>query len=281
MLWNGLKPVMVDCDWRTFNVDVRCVEEAVTTRTSAILAVHVFGCPAPVKELEEVARRCGLRLIFDGAHGFGSQISGKSVAGWGDATVYSLTPTKPLVAGEGGLIATSDRDLAARLRQARNYGKGEGYDCALLGLNARMTEIQAALGRAGLSYVDEGVRRRNELASIYEERLRGSAGLRMQSLGATFRSSRKDFPVVIDAARFGCTRDELEQLLTADNIETRRYFDPPLHHQRLYSPYYAMSGGSLPVTEEISANVLCLPLFSGLERRAVETIADRICSIGA
>ena len=280
LLWNGLEPVMVDCDPRTFNIDPKCVEAAVSTRTSAILAVHIFGCPAEVKELEEIAGRRGLRLIFDGAHAFGSRISGTPVAGWGDATVYSLTPTKPLVAGEGGLIATRDADLAASLRQARNYGKGDDYDCALLGLNARMTEIQAVLGRAGLPYVEDGVRRRNELASIYEERLGGLAGLRMQSVDAPLLSSRKDFPVVIDATRFGCTRAELEQFLAADNIETRRYFDPPLHRQRLYSSYYATPGASLPVTEAISANVLCLPLFAGLENHVVEAIADRILSIG-
>jgi len=237
LLWNGLEPVMVDCDPDSFNLDPRRAEEAVSTRTSAILGVHIFGCPAPVKELEEIARRRGLSLIFDGAHAFGAEVTGASVARWGDATVYSLTPTKPLVAGEGGLIATRDSELAGRLRQARNYGKGDDYDCRLLGLNARMTEIQAALGRAGLPLVDEGVRRRNELAAIYEERLRAVPGLRMQAVESSLRSSRKDFPIVIDPPVFGRTRDELDSILAADNIETRRYFDPPLHRQQLYSRY--------------------------------------------
>ena len=280
LLWNGLEPVLVDCDARTFNVDPRRVEEAISSDTSAILGVHVFGCPAAVKELERIAARRGLRLIFDGAHAFGSQVDGTSVARWGDATVYSLTPTKPLIAGEGGLIATRDPELARRLRQARNYGKGEDYDCRLLGLNARMTEIQAALGRAGLPLVEQGVRRRNELASIYEERLAGIEGLRMQAVDAPLRSSRKDFPVVIDAPSFGCTRDELESFLATDNIETRRYFDPPLHRQHLYSAGHASHGGDLPVTDAISANVLCLPLFAGLKTEIVEAIAERIDAIG-
>ncbi|MDA1316084.1 MAG: DegT/DnrJ/EryC1/StrS family aminotransferase [Acidobacteria bacterium] len=280
LLWNGLEPVLVDCDPHTFNLDPQRVEDAIGTHTSAILGVHIFGCPAAVKELEEIAGRHGLRVIYDGAHAFGSEVDGTSVACWGDATVYSLTPTKPLVAGEGGLIATRDRELARRLRQARNYGKGDDYDCRLLGLNARMTEIQAALGRAGLPLVEEGVRRRNELASIYEERLAGLAGLRMQAVGAPLRSSRKDFPVVIDAPSLGFTRDELEGFLGADNIETRRYFDPPLHRQQLYSARHASQGRDLPATDAISANVLCLPLFAGLKTEIVEAIADRIHAIG-
>jgi dTDP-4-amino-4,6-dideoxygalactose transaminase len=280
LLWNSLEPVMIDCDPHTFNLDPQRVEDAISTRTSAILAVHIFGCPAQVKELEEIAARRGLRLIFDAAHAFGSQVAGTPVAHWGDATVYSLSPTKPLVAGEGGLIATHDSDLAQQLRQGRNYGKADDYDCRHLGLNARMTEMQAALGRAGLPFVEEGVRRRNELASIYEERLSGLEGLRMQAVGAAERSSRKDFPVVIEPSSFGCTRDELEGLLAADNIETRRYFDPPLHRQQLYSAYYASPGGTLPVTDAVSANVLCLPLFSALNNEVVEAIADRIDTIG-
>jgi len=280
LLWNGLEPVMIDCDPLTFNLDPQRVEDAVSSRTSAILGVHIFGCPGPVKELEEIAARRGLRLIFDGAHAFGSQISGAPIACWGDATVYSLTPTKPLVAGEGGLVATDDRDLAARLRQARNYGKGDDYDCPLLGLNARMTEIQAALARAGLPLVEDGVQRRNELAAIYEDRLGDVAGLRLQAVEPPLRSSRKDFAMVIDAAQFGHTRDQVESFLADDNIETRRYFDPPLHRQRLYQPYYASPNGSLPVTEKISSNVLCLPLHAGLDDYVVELIAGRIDAIG-
>ena len=280
LLWNGLEPVMVDCDPFTFNLDPQRVEDAVSTRTSAILGVHIFGCPGPVKELEEIAARRGLRLIFDGAHAFGSEISGAPVASRGDATVYSLTPTKPLVAGEGGLVATDDRDLAARLRQARNYGKGDDYDCPLLGLNARMTEIQAALARAGLPHVEEGVERRNRLAAIYEDLLGDTEGVSLQAVDWPLRSSRKDFAIVIDPARFGHTRDQLESFLADDNIETRRYFDPPLHRQRLYQSYYAPPNGSLPVTERISANVLCLPLHAGLEDYVVELIANRIDAIG-
>ena len=280
LLWNGLEPVFVDCHPATFNIDLERIEAAITPRTSAILAVHIFGCPAAVKELEAIAARHGLRLIFDGAHGFGSQLSGTNVVEWGDATVFSLTPTKPLVAGEGGLIVTRDPGLAERLRKARNYGKGQTYDCEILGLSARMTEIQAVLGSAGLAYVEWGVKKRNEIAETYERKFHDLDGLTLQQIGPDLRSSRKDFAVLVDEQRFGVSRLGLEDALARDRIETRRYFDPPLHGQRLYRPFYQPESRPLPVTERISSGVLCLPVYAGLPLEAAEAIAERVVRIG-
>lgn len=284
LLWNNLQPVFADCDAHSFNIDPQKVEDAVTPRTSAILGVHIYGCPVAAGELEDIARRHGIRLIFDAAHAFGSQIDGRSVASFGDASVFSLTPTKPLVAGEGGLIATGDPELARRLRQARNYGKGESYDCDMLGLNARMTEIQATIAAAGLPRVERGVWSRNELALLYEGRLGAVPGIALQRIEPSMRSSRKDFAIVVRQREYGLSRDELEEALTHDNIETRRYFDPPLHRQKLYRSFAPSSGSSsgkaLAVTENLSASVLCLPLHCKLPAAAVEAIADRIVELG-
>ena len=280
LLWNGLEPVFADCDPDTFNIDPECIEAAITPRTSAILAVHIFGCPAPVQQLKDIATRHGLRLIFDGAHAFGSRIDGTHVIEWGDATVFSLTPTKPLVAGEGGLITTHDADLAQRLRQARNYGKGQTYDCEMLGLNARMTEIQAVLGTAGLAYVERDLERRNEIAEIYQHRFHDVEGLTPQRIGPSAQSSRKDFAVLIDEQRFGVSRSRLEGALRRDRVETRRYFDPPLHRQRLYRAFHRPESNPLPVTERISSSVLCLPIYAGLANDTAEAIAERVVHIG-
>ncbi len=279
LLWNGLQPVFVDCDPQTFNAGPEQIEHAITRRTSAILGVHIFGLPAPVKELEELARRHQLRLLFDGAHAFGSWVGATKVAAWGDATVFSLSPTKPLVAGEGGLIATGDSDLAARLRQARNYGKNSDNDCDQLGLNARMTELQAVLALAGLPYVERAIERRNDLAARYERLLGATRGLRVQRPAFSCRGSRKDFAILVDEARFGLSRNELEQQLARDNIETRRYFDPPLHQQKLYRCFHEPNVQPLPVTEKISASVLCLPLHARLAEETVCRIAERIASL--
>lgn len=280
LLWNGLEPVFVDCDPETFNIDPQQIEAAITPRTSAILAVHIFGCPAPVQQLKEIAVRHGLRLIFDGAHAFGSQLDGTNVVEWGDATVFSLTPTKPLVAGEGGLIVTHDPDLAERLRQARNYGKGQTYDCEILGLNARMTEIQAVLGTAGLAYVEWGIKRRNEVAEIYQRKFHDVDGLTLQQIGPTARSTRKDFAVLVDEPRFGASRARLEDALARDRVETRRYFDPPLHRQKLYRAFHRPESDPLPVTDGISSRVLCLPVYGGLANDTAEAIAERVVRIG-
>ena len=279
LLWNGLKPVLADSDPGDFNIDPEQVERAITPRTTAILAVHVFGCPAQVEALEQLARRHGLRLIFDGAHAFGSKVKGRGVARWGDATVFSLSPTKPLVAGEGGLIAVSDPKLARKLRQARNYGKGETYDCEILGLNARMTEMQAALALLGLRRLPQDLDRRNRLAAEYDRYFAEIPGLRTQKIGPTLSSTRKDFAVLLDPERCGTSRDDLEAALGADNVEVRRYFDPPLHRQKLYQEYRPANPAGVAVAEKLSRQVLCLPLHLGLELDTVSAIADRVVSL--
>ncbi|MGB8324761.1 MAG: aminotransferase class I/II-fold pyridoxal phosphate-dependent enzyme, partial [Candidatus Acidiferrum sp.] len=141
VVWNGLKPVFADCDSNTFCVDAASVREQITSRTAAILGVHVFGNPAQVMELQEVSERLGIPLVFDAAQAFGSKSGGKCVGGFGTAEVFSFSPTKLVVGGEGGLIATHDARLAERLRAGRNYGDAGNYDPELLGINARMEEI--------------------------------------------------------------------------------------------------------------------------------------------
>ena len=276
LLWNGLRPVLADSDPGDFNIDPEQAERAITPRTTAILAVHVFGCPAQVEALEQVAQRHGLRLIFDAAHAFGSEVTGRGVAHWGDATVFSLSPTKPLVAGEGGLIAVSDPELARKLRQARNYGKGETYDCKILGLNARMTEMQAVLARLGLQRLTHNLDRTNRLAAVYDRCFADVPGLRTQKIGPAMFSTRKDFAILVDSRRRGISRDDLEAALGADNVEVRRYFDPPLHRQQLYHAYRPADPAGIAVAEQLSRQVLCLPLHPGLEFDTVSAIAKRV-----
>ncbi len=275
-VWNGLEPVLADCDAETFNIDPEEVRRAITPRTSAILGVHIFGNPAPSAELEAIARKYGLQLVFDAAHGFGSRAGGRSVGGAGDAEVFSLSPTKLLVAGEGGLVATNREELARRLRAARNYGDAGTYDCEVLGLNARLTEMQAALGIAGLGGLEARVERRNRHAALYETRLAAQPGLAFQRIGDGCRSSRKDFAVLIEEGAFGVSRDFLHAALARDNVETRKYFDPPLHRQRLYRD---CRRGELPNTESISRRALSLPIYSSLATATVDAIAGRILEI--
>lgn len=276
LLWNRLTPRFADINPRTLQLEPESVERALGPKTGAILGVHLFGCPAPVAKLTELAHGQGVPLIFDGAHALGARVQGRSVTDWGDATVYSPSPTKQLTAGEGGLIATPHRELAVALRKARNYGKGADYDCEMLGLNARMTEFQAALCREGLTGLPGAIARRNRIAQIYEAELGDAMGIRLQRLPSDVYSGRKDFAILVDT-HHGVSRECVEDALAEEGVETRRYFDPPLHEQRLYRQFYEPQREPLTETMRASRDVVCLPIHSGVTERDAERIASVVC----
>lgn len=278
LLWNGVRPALADCDPTTFQIDPQSVRRLLSPSTSAILGVHLFGCPAPIDELTRIAREASVPLIFDGAHALGARWQGRSAAACGDATVYSLSPTKQMTCGEGGLIVTRHAELAQSLRQARNYGKGDGYDCDMLGLNARMTEFQAAIGRASLERLPAALERRRELAALYTERLRDAPGIRLQRIPQAAVSSHKDFAVVLEK---GINRDAMMRSLADDGIDTRAYFDPPLHRQKLYKRFYNPRREPLRITDAISRSILCLPIHGAVTDADAGRIADRILEAAA
>ncbi|MGB8543291.1 MAG: DegT/DnrJ/EryC1/StrS family aminotransferase [Candidatus Acidiferrales bacterium] len=274
LLWNGLKPVFADCDPETFCIDSHAVKLQMSADTAAILAVHLFGNPASIVELQTIASDASIPLIFDAAHAFGSDLNDRRVGNFGVAEVFSFSPTKLLVAGEGGMIATRDADLARKLRVARNYGDGGDYDPELAGLNARMSEFHAALALRGLAGLDARIHRRNQIRLHYERRLRTIPGLSFQRIPAGSRSSCKDFAVLIDEAVFGMSRDWLFAALEKENIQVRRYFYPPVHRQKLYREIW--DERPLPVTESISESILNLPIYSTLSDENVGKICDAI-----
>lgn len=279
VLWNGLTPVFADCDPNTWTVDSADVESRITGSTGAILAVHLYGNPAHVDELQRIAGRHGLKLFFDAAHAFGSNYRGRPVGSFGDAEVFSLSPTKSLIAGEGGLVCTNDATLARMIRAGRNYGDAGSYDPELLGLNARMTEFNAALALACLRLVDHKVERHNGIAERYTELLKGTPGIRFQTVDKSDRSAYKDFSVLISKSKFGMNRDEVGETLSSEGIPTKRYFYPPLHRQRLFATN-GTNGLVLPNTERISENVLSLPIYESLPYEAVTEIAHVIRRLG-
>jgi dTDP-4-amino-4,6-dideoxygalactose transaminase len=275
--WNGLKPVFADCDPETFCMDPRAVRAQLSPRTTAILAVHIFGNPANVAELEEIAAQSKAHLICDAAHGFGSKVNGQHIGTFGTAEVFSFSPTKLVVAGEGGLVATRDADLARRLRAARNYGHDGSYDPELIGLNARMSEIHAALALRGLNGLEARIERRNQIRLQYQRRLKSVPGLRFQQIPAGNHSACKDFSVLVDERAFGGSRDWLFDALQKENIDVRRYFWPPVHRQKLFSAWWDKR--ALPATDEISDHILNLPIYSSLTDEDVEKVCDAICRL--
>ena len=274
--WNGLRPVFADCDPHNWTIDPEDVERKISSRTSAIIGVHLYGNPCNVEALAELAARRRLKLIFDAAHAFGSRFQGRAIGQFGDAEVFSLSPTKLLVAGEGGLVATNDAFLAKALRALRNYGDSGNYDPEWLGANARMTEFNAALGAAGLRILESKIRRRTCIAAHYHDILAGLPGLRLQQVRRYDVTTFKDFSIHITPGEFGLSRDEIGSMLLAENIETRKYFFPPLHRQKLYRSYYDLRRGRLPETERVSAGILSLPIYESLADEAVDRIARTI-----
>jgi dTDP-4-amino-4,6-dideoxygalactose transaminase len=276
ILWNGLTPVFADCTADTWTLDAASVESKITSKTGAIIAVHLYGNPCDTEALQGLADAHGLKLIFDAAHGFGSRRQNRPVGGFGDAEVFSLSPTKLLVAGEGGLVATSDGDLARLLRAGRNYGDLGAYDPEMLGLNARMTEFNAALGLAGLPLMPSKIARHNAIAEEYTQRLSDVPGLSFQAVRDGDVSTYKDYSVLVDEAQFGMSRDALATALLAENVVTKKYFTPPLHRQRLYSAFWEGNAAALRNTDRIADSVLSLPIYESLAGSTIEGITYAI-----
>ena len=278
VVWNGLRPTFADVDPETLTLAPRSAAQAVGARTSAILATHTFGTPCDALGLAEVAQQNGLRLFFDAAHAFGSRTGGVSVGPNGDAEVFSLSPTKLLTAGEGGIVATNDDVLAERCRIGRNYGNPGDYDCLLVGLNARMSEVHAAIALASFDGLEDRIARRNVLAADYGTALADVPGLSFPTVRSGDRSTFKDLTVLVDPADFGIDADLLATALDAEGIETRRYYTPPVHTQRAYRSFAAVNG-QLPVTTAVASQVVTLPMWSDLSDRDVRLVADAITRI--
>ena len=270
--WAGLRPIFADVDLATTNLDPSAAEAAITPETSAIVAVHNFGNPADLEELQQVADKHQVHLILDSAHGFGSLYKGEAVGPQGAAHVFSLSATKLLVVGEGGIVATNDDEMAARIRIGREFGNCGDYDSVVPGINARMPEFNALLGQHGLRRLESAVRHRNSIADLYRAQLSFLPGIGFQKVRDGNRSCYKDFSITIDADAFGLTRDELNAALTAENIETRKYYDPPVHRQIAYRRF-APPDLLLPNTELLASRILNLPIWSDMD----PSVASGVC----
>jgi dTDP-4-amino-4,6-dideoxygalactose transaminase len=272
LLWNGITPVFADCLSDAWNVDPADVKRRITDSVSAILGVHMYGNPCDVQALEHIANDAGIKLIFDAAHAFGSSYCGTPVGGFGDAVVFSLSPTKLLVAGEGGLVTTNDSTLAHRLRAARNYGDLGSYDPMLCGLNARMSEFNAALALSGLPFVETKVDRHHEIAQRYSAHLSGIPGVALQRISMHSRCTYKDFSFCLTDEQTYWTSAALCEELAGYDIPTKRYFYPPLHQQQIFSRFHHEGDLPLHCTEAVSNGVVSLPIYESLANSDVDRI---------
>jgi dTDP-4-amino-4,6-dideoxygalactose transaminase len=270
--WAGLRPVFVDCDPAAWTVSPASVAAAISPRTAAILACHTFGCPCDLDELTSIADEAGIPLMIDAAHGLGSRFRGRQVGSEGFAQVFSLSPTKLVVAGEGGLVATSSPEFAALLRRLREYGNDGDYSCSLSGLNGRLPELSAALGHASLARLPEVLRSRASAAAAYLNVLDGVPGIGVQQIAANASSSWKDFSITINPDEFGTSRDAVREILAAQGIDTRAYYSPACHRMPAFIRYHS-ADRHLPATDHLAARSLSLPMGAHVSPAVAEMVA--------
>ena len=269
--WNGLRPVFTDIRPDDLLLDPDAVARSAGVRTSAILATHTYGTPCDVEALGSLAASNGIRLFFDAAHAFGSRRGDRMVGGFGDAEVFSLSPTKVLIAGEGGIIATNDDSLAERCRIGRDYGNPGDYDTRFVGLNARMSELHAATALASFEDLEERIGLRNQLAERYRKVLADVPGIDFPAVAEGDRSTYKDFTILIDGEGFGMDALSVAKALAAEGVQTRRYYSPPVHRQRAYR-WVGPANGGLPETDRAAARVLTLPLWTPMADEQVDGV---------
>jgi len=276
--WNGMAIRFADCDPHTW-----CLAgDGITDDMEVIVGVHVSGVPCDVELLARGAASADATLIFDAAHGAGSSVTidGRRapLGSFGLAEVFSLTPTKVMSGAEGGLITTKDDNLASHLRMARNYGNPGDYDTQFAGLNARLSELHAALALESLSHLDERVELRNALAERYRSYIDELPGVGYQHVPEGMTSSVKDFTITIDESSFGVGRNVVDAGLRAEGIDTRRYYSPPVH---LQTAYRDVETPPLPVTERLAASVITLPMWSHLPLEDVDRVGNALVRIQA
>ena len=275
--WAGAVPRFAECDTATCQIDVADAADRLEG-ASLLIGTHVFGAPCTPEAVEELGRTHGIPVVFDAAHGFGATRDGRALGTFGDAEVFSLSPTKPMTSGEGGLVAIRDDVLAERIRLGVDYGNPGDYDTRFAGLNARMSELHAAVGLESLVELDDHLATRRRLADGYRKALAGVAGVIPQEVDPRDESTYKDFTVVVDESIYGIDRDALAVALKAEGVDTRPYFYPPVHRQQAYADLPAVD---LPATDWVTDRVISLPLWRDMPPAAIDTIAEVLDRLGA
>lgn len=274
--WQEITPVFCDVESKSHHIDPDQVEALITPRTSGIIGVHVWGIPCKHAELQSIADRRGLTLLYDAAHAFGCTLGGEMIGRFGAAEVFSFHATKFFNSFEGGAIATNDDELAERIRLMRNFGF-KGYDnVEHIGTNGKMTEACAAMGLTNLQSLDKFVfdNKRNYLA--YTELLKDMPGCRFLRFPEFEQKNWQYVVLEIDADEAGIDRDSILQILHAENVLARRYFYPGCHRMEPYRSLYPYSVYRLPQTERLVRRVLVLPTGTAIGPHEVETIASII-----
>jgi dTDP-4-amino-4,6-dideoxygalactose transaminase len=274
--WNNIKPVFVDIEPNFCNLDPEKIEAAITPNTVAILPVHVYGNPCNVERIQDIADIYGLKVIYDAAHAFGVKYKGQSICNIGDLSILSFHATKVFNTMEGGAIVCHDEATKKRIDYLKNFGFAGETTIMAPGINSKMNEMQAALGLVQLKHYHENIIKRKRIAETYRRELAGIKGISLLSEPDNTDSNHAYFPIFINEAEYGMSRDDLYEKLKEHHIFGRRYFYPLISEFSMYKGLESANPANLPVAEKIASRVICLPIYPSLETNNIKNIIDLI-----
>ena len=274
--WNGIKPVFVDIESETCNLDPSKIEAAITPRTTAIMPVHVYGKPCKTKEIQEIANKYGLKVIYDAAHAFGVEINGESILNFGDMATLSFHATKVYNTLEGGALVVHDEQTKKRIDYLKNFGFASETEVVAPGINSKVDEVRAAYGLLNLKQVDHAINSRRKVAIRYRDELQGVKGITFFNDIPGVRHNYSYFPIFINAEEYGMTRDELYFKMKEQNVLGRRYFYPLISEFSTYRGLESARADNLPIAHKIANSVICLPMYFGLVEENLECIIEII-----
>lgn len=274
--WNNIKPVFVDIEPNTFNINPEKIEAAITPKTTAILPVHVYGNPCDVRKIEEIADTYGLKVIYDAAHTFGVSVKGLPLVSFGDLSILSFHATKVFNTFEGGAIICHDEKTKKRIDYLKNFGFAGETTVVAPGINAKMSEVQAAFGLLQLKYFNSCTQKRKEIAHYYREQLASVKGISFFGDLPDVAHNYSYFPIFVDENEFGASRDTLYEELKKKNIYARRYFYPLISHFPTYKNLPSAASSNLPIAEQAAKQVLCLPIYPDLSKEDLDRVLTTI-----
>lgn len=272
--WNGIKPVFVDVDPTTCNIDPQKIEAAITPHTTAIMGVHCYGNPCDTKAIKDIADKYGLKVIYDAAHAFGVKKDGESILNQGDISTLSFHATKVYNTIEGGAMVMHDAETKKRIDYLKNFGFAGETTVVAPGINSKMDEMRAAYGLLNLKLVDKAIQRRKEVADRYREAFNGLEGIRMLEDMPGVVHNYSYFPIFVEMEKYGMSRDALYDLLKSHNIYGRRYFYPLISEFSTYKGLPSSAAENLPVAHKLAYTVLCLPMHAGLENEDIQRVVE-------
>lgn len=274
--WNGCKPVFVDIDPATGNIDPDAIEAAITNKTTAIMPVHVYGKPCDTKRIQEIADKYGLKVIYDAAHAFGVEVDGESILNAGDMSTLSFHATKVYNTLEGGALVMHDEATKKRVDYLKNFGFAGETEVVAPGINSKVDEVRAAYGILNLRQVDAAIEARHQVAIKYREALRPVEGIAFMDDMPGVKHNYSYFPLFVDAEKYGMTRDELYEKMKAHNVLGRRYFYPLISTFTTYKGYESANPKNLPKAHKMADSVICLPMHHELSAEDIDRVLELI-----